>query len=99
MPTDDKNKRSLSLRVEVEQIREHPHQKMLPTAQGLVGEERHIWRYTVGKFVERVEKGSLFIWNQRSIHRIRLAKYVRRNVLQRIERSLVQSLSGRNVRR
>ncbi len=60
MPTNDKNERSLSLRVEVEQIREYLHQKMLPTAQGLVGEERRIWRYTLGELVEGVEKGGLF---------------------------------------
>jgi hypothetical protein len=68
MPRIDKNDLSLSLRVEVEQIREHLHQKMLPTAQRLVGEEWHVWRYTVGNFVESGEKGSLFSWNERSIH-------------------------------
>lgn len=91
--TNEKNERSLSLRVAVEQIREHLHQKMMPTAQGLVGEEMYIRRYTVRELVKGVEEGSLLRWNQRSVHEIRLAKYVRRNVLQRVESHLVPSLS------
>lgn len=70
------------MRVEIEQIRERLHQKMMPTAQGLVGEDVYIRRYTIGKLAKGSEEGSLFSWNQRSIHRIRLAKYIRRNLLQ-----------------
>ena len=33
MLADEKNERSLPLRVEIEQIRERLHQKMMPTAQ------------------------------------------------------------------
>jgi hypothetical protein len=63
MLTVEKMERSLSLRVEIEQIRERLHQKMMPTAQGLVGEEMYIRRYTVGKLVKGGEEGSLFNWN------------------------------------
>jgi hypothetical protein len=93
MLADEKIEQSLSLRVEIEQIRERLHQKMMPTAEGLVSEEMYIRRYTVGKLVKGGEERSLFNWNQRSIHQIRLVKYIRRSGPQRVERYLVPPVS------
>lgn len=81
-PIDDRNDRSLSSRFEVEQIRKYLHRKLLLTVQGFVGEEMHIWRYTVGEFDKGVKEGNSVVWDNGSVYGTRRAEYIGSNILQ-----------------
>jgi len=84
MPIDDSNERSLSYGSEIEKNKQALQQETLLTVQGLVNEEMYKWCYTVDEFFEGAEKGCFVIGDSRSIHGIELAKYTRRNILQRV---------------
>jgi hypothetical protein len=81
-PIEDRNERSLSLILEVEWIRQYLHQEMLPTVQGLVGEERHKWRYTVNESDKGVEERGFVIRDNGLVHGTRAAEYIGRDILQ-----------------
>jgi hypothetical protein len=55
-PSDDRNRQSLPLSLEVKWIRESLHQEMLPTVQVIVGEMGYIWRYTVNESEKGLEE-------------------------------------------
>jgi hypothetical protein len=55
---------------------------MLPTIQGLVGETRHVWRYTVNELDKGVEEWAFVVRDSGLVHGSRGAEYVWRDILQ-----------------
>ena len=88
MLIDDSNERSLSYGSEIEKSKQALQQETMLTVQGLVNEEMYIWCHTVDELFKGAEKGCFVIWDGRSIDGIELAKYTRRNILQRVARNL-----------
>jgi hypothetical protein len=67
MPTDDRNETSLSYRIKVRRLDRIQHQEKLLTIQGRISEERYIWDYTAGEFIEGIEKGGFVSGDSRPV--------------------------------